>query len=118
MLASNVDSILTALSQIKDGTTTLSNGLAQMETGMTKLYQGANALYTGSNKLKVGSFQLATGTHTFKTQGIDKLSTTAKTFVSYGNKFEALAKLSADYRGFASNNAEETVFISMVKSVK
>lgn len=75
-------------------------------------------LNNGLEKLYNGSTELNTGINTFNNQGIKKLSSYTKTIKTYTSKIEALVKLSKEYKGFTTNNSDETIFINKVKSEK
>ena len=118
LLSNNIDAVLTGLSELKAGASSLAAGVAQADVGVGKIYEGSKALVNGSNELKVGAGTLSTGTITFKEKGIDVLAATTDKLVTYSDRLEAIAKLSKDYRGFASKNSDETIFVAQVASSK
>lgn len=93
-----------ATRRIKDNMINLNNGLIQLNSGLEKLYNGSNELSTGIN--------------TFNNQGIKKISSYTGTIKTYTSKAEALVNLSNEYKGFTTNNSNETIFINKVKSEK
>lgn len=93
-----------ASKKIKDSMTILNNGLTELNIGIEKLYNGSN--------------ELSTGISTFNNQGIRVLSSYTGTIKTYTSKLEALVNLSKEYKGFTTNNSDETLFISKVKSLK
>ena len=46
------------------------------------------------------------------------LSGYAKTIKGYSDKAEALVNLSKEYKGYASDNSDSTMFIYLIKSLK
>ena len=93
-----------ATNQIKNNMITLNNGLIELNNGLEKLYNG--------------STELNTGITTFNNQGIKKISNYTTYIKEYSSKAEALVNLSKEYKGFTSNNSNETIFINKVNSEK
>lgn len=93
-----------ATKQIKNNMITLNNGLIELNSGLEKLYNG--------------STELNTGISTFNNQGIKKISSYTGTIKTYTSRAEALVDLSNNYKGFSTNNSNETIFINKVKSEK
>lgn len=106
------------VSQLEQGTTTLSNGLHDLKTGVDKLYQGATRLVNGTTSLEQGTITLKDGIHSLNETGIHKLTGYVSTMKNYSDKGKALVELSKNYKGFASNNSTNTTFISLVKETK
>ena len=93
-----------ATKQIKDNMLTLNNGLLELNSGLGRLYNGSTELTTGIN--------------TFNNQGIKRLGSYTGTIRTYSSRAEALLNLSQNYKGFTTNNSDETIFINKVKSEK
>ena len=93
-----------SIKQMKNNMITLNNGLLELNSGLEKLYNG--------------SIELNSGISLFNSQGIRKISNYTGTIRTYSSRVEALVNLSNDYKGFASNNSNETIFVSKVKSEK
>ena len=87
-----------------DSMRTLSGAMNQLNGGIQKLNNGATSLNNGITK--------------FNKEGINKLSTYSVKVNSYSSKAEALVNLSKNYKGYASNNATETIFVNKVQSIK
>lgn len=85
---------------------------------MRTLSSAMNELNEGASKLNQGATTLSEGITKFNNQGIRTLSSYSYKIKNYSNKAEALVDLSKQYKGFASNNSSETIFISKVKSLK
>ena len=51
-------------------------------------------------------------------EGITPLHRYSSLIRNYSSKLEAMANLSKEYHGYASNNADTTTFIYMIKGVK
>lgn len=83
---------------------TLSDAMYQLNGGIKKLNEGANTLNAGIVK--------------FNEEGINKLSSYSDTISNYSSKAEALVSLSKNYKGYASDNVLETIFVNKIKSVK
>ena len=58
---------------------------------------------------------LSTGISTYNKEGINKLSSYADKAKTYTTKLKKLKKLSEKYEGYASNNADSTIFVSVIK---
>ena len=93
-----------ASKRVKENMITLNNGLLELNSGLEKLYNG--------------STELSNGISTFNNQGIKKLSSYTGTIKTYSSRAEALVSLSKEYKGFTTNNSNETIFINKVKSEK
>ncbi len=107
-----------ALGQLQSGSETLSNGLIALENGISELSNGAVLVAQGSSQLNEGIVTLSNGISTFNKEGINPLYEYSKKAKYYGNKLEALGNLSKEYNGYATNNADNTMFVYMIKSVK
>ena len=90
----------------------------QIKNNMIALNNGLIELNNGLSMLNSGSIELSTGISAFNNQGIKKLSSYTGTIKEYTTKAEALVSLSKEYKGFSTNNADETIFINKVKSEK
>ena len=112
------DLLLSNIEQLENGSTTLVQGLETLEFGSAKLTQGTLKLENGIETLMEGSNTLKNGTKVFQEQGIHKLTSYTNTIKSYQNKVDALIELSKDYKGFASNNSDTTLFVYTVPSLK
>ena len=95
-----VESSITTISSMR----TLSGAMNQLNGGIKKLNQGATTLNTGIAK--------------FNKEGINKLSSYSNTISNYSSKAEALINLSKNYKGYASDNVSETIFVNKVQSIK
>ena len=93
-----------ATKQVRNNMITLNNGLLELNSGLEKLYNGSSELYTGIT--------------TFNNEGIKKLGSYTGIINTYASKAEALVSLSKEYKGFTTNNSNETIFINKVKSEK
>lgn len=113
-----LDGLTKNFATLSAGATKLSTGLGEVETGLNKVYNGSKVLNQGTNSLTSGASLLSEGATKFNNEGIKKLVRYANTLKNYGNKFEALVTLSREYQGFSSNNSNETLFVSMTKSLK
>ena len=85
---------------------------------MRTLTSAMNQLNGGIQKLNVGATSLNNGISKFNKEGINKLSAYSVKVNNYSSKAEALVKLSNNYKGYASNNTTETIFVNKVKSIK
>lgn len=130
-----IDGTITLLNTLKDSINTSMNANTQLATliggnnqvvessidtinSMRTLTSAMNQLNDGAGKLNEGANTLSDGISKFNNQGIHTLTNYSYQIRSYSNKAEALVDLSNQYRGFASNNSTETIFITKVKSAK
>lgn len=112
------NTLLASVEQLEAGSITLKDGLTKVEAGTSQLYQGSKEVEAGMRKLLDGSNTLKEGTKAFQEQGINKLVGYSNTIKSYSNKIDALVSLSKDYKGFASNNSDSTLFVYTISSLK
>ena len=85
---------------------------------MRKLTGAMNQLNGGIQKLNAGASSLNQGITKFNKEGINKLSNYSNKINNYSSKAEALVNLSKNYKGFASDNSNETIFVNKVQSIK
>lgn len=111
-------SLKTNLTKINDGSYSLNQGLTKLETGVNKLYNGSLTLTNGAKTLKQGTNTLANGMQKFNVQGINKLSKTAETLKNKKNIASELITLSNNYKGYTSNNKDESTFIYKLDALK
>ncbi len=113
-----IEILLSSIEKLEAGSSTLKDGLVIMEDGTTKLYQGSIDIENGIKKLMDGSNRLNNGAKDFQEQGIKKLVGYSNTIKKYSNKMDALVTLSKEYKGFASQNSDSTLFVYTVSPVK
>lgn len=106
------------LAELEKGSQQISVGLMEVKTGLESLYTGSQELNNGTKSLKEGMNGLSIGIQKFNQEGIHTLTNSVKTLQNYSNKVEALINLSEDYHGYASNNADATILVYMIKSPK
>ena len=87
----------------------LSNGLSKVEDGTTKLKDGSKVLDEGMTSLNDGLKE-------FNNKGIKTIANYANSLKTTKDRIEALQNLSKGYNGYSCNNANETIFVSKVKS--
>lgn len=116
-IVSNMDFLIDSVKPLQN-IHSLSNGLHSLETGMKQLSVGVHTLKNGEKELNDGIITLHGGVTKMNREGINPLYTYSNMIRSYSNKIEAMTKLSQEYCGYATNNADNTMFIYMMKSVK
>lgn len=124
LLNSTKESILTSIEANNNLITLLSanntvvNSSLNTINSMRSLTVAMNKLNDGVKKLNEGATTLNTGINTFNEQGIKKLTEYSYKINNYSSKLEALINLSKNYKGYASNNSSETIFVNKVQSIK
>ena len=106
-----IGTVSSKLSELNDGTNKLSNGTKQINDGISKLYSGSNELLSGTTNLSNGTNTLNEGIIKINNEGISKLTEYGNKAVTYKNKVKTLTNLSKNYKGFASDNSDSTLFI-------
>ncbi len=86
------------------------NSLTTLSDNLGLLEQGSKSLSNGSNTLSTGISQL-------NSQGIHALTNYGKIINNYSDKTKRLVKLSKEYSGYTSINADKTLFIYKIKSL-
>lgn len=118
-ISTQITTLLTELNKnlvnIENGASKISAKLDELRLGVNKIYNGSTELATGANKAYIGTETLANGIATFNKEGINTLSSYANKLKTYSDKVEALTNLSKDYKGFACNNSESTIFVYTIK---
>ncbi len=127
-----INTLLGGISQLSEGSSNLTNGLNQiyqgsqllsagsnklsdgtndLNNGLEILYKGSTSLEEGTLKLSNGSVELRDGICKINKEGINKLTSYGNKLSNYSNSVEELVNLSKNYKGFASNNSDEVIFI-------
>lgn len=111
MTKSGAQSLYAGLSKIYAGSTTLNSGTESLTSGLEALYSGTQTLVGGTNELSSGTSELANGISRINSEGINQLANYGEKAVNYKNKLKTLTNLSKNYKGFASDNADTTIFV-------
>lgn len=106
------------LEQLKEGSKEIEYNLGLLENGTKQLEKGALTLANGANEMKEGITTLSNGTTEMNKEGITPLHRYSNLIRNYSSKLEAMANLSKEYHGYASNNADTTTFVYMIKGIK
>lgn len=114
-LTNGVKSLKSGLEKLYQGSSTLESGFDQVNLGIDKFADGTKAIDNGTLEIEEGTIALSEGISRFNREGIFKLTSKLS---NYENKMKQLTLLSKDYKGFGSNNAKSTVFVSVTKSLK
>lgn len=104
------------LSYMSDGTGKLRDGVSSLRDGISELYSGTSLFDSKMSDLTNGTDKLSAGTHQYSESGINTLYNYSLNIQSYGDKLEALVKLSNDYEGYSANNCDSSLFIGLVKA--
>lgn len=112
--SSLLTNISQALDQINSGVSQISAGSNSLSAGLTELYNKTSELVDGIVTVDESVKTISDGISKLNSEGISKLSSYGNTINNYSNKVKKLVNLSKNYNGFASNNADSTVFIYKV----
>lgn len=113
-LNSLLDTLTTKLEDVKEmqGKVTLLNAsLNELSVGLNKLSQASTEINKGIITLNNGATKISLGTTQLNNQGIKTLVNYSNRIITYSEKIENLVNLSKSYKGFASNNADSTLFV-------
>ncbi len=99
-----INTLVGGIGQLQEGSTNLTDGLS-------KLYEGSNQLVDGGKQLTSGSTELEEGISKINREGIKKLTEYSHLATNYTYRIKQLGNLSKNYKGFSSNNVDETIFI-------
>ena len=113
-LNSLLDTLTTKLEEVKEmqGKVTLLNAsLNELSVGLNKLSQASTEINKGISTLNNGATKISLGTTQLNNQGIKTLVNYSNRIITYSEKIENLVNLSKSYKGFASNNADSTLFV-------
>ncbi|MBR2828870.1 MAG: hypothetical protein IKE70_06540 [Bacilli bacterium] len=100
------------LNSFTNGITSLSEGSRDLSNGLNTLSQGGIQLENGASSLEEGSNTLRKGIHQFNVEGIGTLNNYGNKIKEYSNQAKTLVQLSKNYRGFSSDNSDQTIFVS------
>lgn len=96
---------------LKTATIVKGQAVNETKTSLNQLIDGLGTLSNGTSALANGTDTLASGISQLNSQGINELSSIGNKAVDYKNKIATLTRLSKDYKGFASDNADTTIFV-------
>lgn len=113
-----INSLSNGLEELQNGSNMISSNLTKLRVGVDELYNGMQSLNAGIIKINDGTKKLSSGISEFSNKGINTLYNYSLNIRSYTNKAEALINLSNNYKGYTSQIADSTLFISIVKSAK
>lgn len=109
-----LDTLTTKLEEVKEmqeKVTLLNTSLNKLSVGLNKLAQVSSQINKGVSSLNTGATKISLGTKALNEQGIKTIVNYSNRIVTYSNKFESIVNLSKSYKGFASNNADNTLFV-------
>ena len=113
-LSKLMDTLTAKLEEVKEMKTKveyLNASLNEVSNGLIKLSEASSQMNTGVKNLNDGAIKVSEGTSALNTQGIKTLVNYTNKIVTFGNKLENLVNLSKSYKGYASNNADNTLFV-------
>ena len=113
-LNSLLENLTTKLEDVKEmqGKVTLLNtSLNELSVGLNKLSQASTEINKGIITLNNGATKISLGTTQLNNQGIKTLVNYSNRIITYSERIENLVNLSKSYKGFASNNADSTLFV-------
>lgn len=113
-LSKLMDALTAKLEEVKEMKTKveyLNASLNEVSTGLTKLSEASSQINAGVKNLNDGAIKVSDGTQALNAQGIKTLVNYTNKIVTFGNKLENLVNLSKSYKGYTSNNADNTLFV-------
>ena len=113
-LSKLMDTLTLKLEEVKEMKTKveyLNASLNEVSNGLTKLSEASSQINAGVASLNDGTIKVSQGTSELNAQGIKTLANYTNKIVTYGNKLENLVNISKSYNGFATNNADNTLFV-------
>lgn len=102
------------IKNLKVATTKFDAGIDEFILNMDELGTKVNTLVDGISSINEGSLKLKMGISEINNKGINKLYNYSNLISSYSNKAEAMVALSNKYKGYSTNNASKTFFVSVV----
>lgn len=106
-------------SELVSGVATLASGANQLATGTSTLKAGIDQLASGASQLSAGSKALNSGLATFKSSGIDRLTSIANNdLASLATNLRASVSAARSYHSYGDANAKSVKFIFKTPSIK
>lgn len=96
---------------ISETSNTLSNASNKLAEGLTQAYEGSTRLTNAMQSLKTSTSEIGEGISKVNNEGISKISSISTELNGYAEKTKELVDLSNNYKGFASNDVDKTIFI-------
>ena len=107
----SISELSSNLSKILYIGTNVSDGLDELKNGVSMLYDGSTILKDGSIELYNGTKELRSGIDTLNNDGISVITSYTDKISSYSYKINEMVRLSNNYKGYASDNSSNTMFI-------
>ena len=107
----SISELSSNLSKILYIGTNISDGLDELKDGVSMLYDGSTILKDGSIELYNGTKELRSGIDTLNNDGISVITSYTDKISSYSYKINEMVRLSNNYKGYASDNSSNTMFI-------
>ena len=98
----------------QEGTSKTKDGASSLKNGITELYNGSVELTNGTKILMDGTTTLKNGINKINGEGISKLTGLTDQASTYSTKAKRLVELSKNYKGYASENANDVIFVYKV----
>lgn len=83
-----------------------------------KTLESLQSIYRAIVQIDDGANKISFGVNRLNESGIHTLSNAANQYKNYNDVVKELKRLGKEYRGFASNNSENTKFIYKIQSIK
>ena len=105
--------------QLSDGANQVSNGASQLAGGLNQLVVGVEKLKSGASQLAGGANTLHNGLLTFKSSGIDRLTSFANNDLrGFVNNFRASVEAARSYKYYQNASSKSVKFIFKTTGVK
>lgn len=106
-----LNTISSYLTIVQEKSNELSNGSSTLAEGLTKAYEGSVRLTNALSSLSTSTSDMSNGITKINQEGINKLTNVSNELGEYSSKARTLINLSNNYKGFSSDDADETIFI-------
>lgn len=107
--------LLSNIKALRSETGKLEDNIISIDSNMEILLKRHCVLNNNSKLYLDGINNLANGISKFNNEGVTELSKYVSKVNSYSERVENLVKLSKNYHGFASGNADNTSFVFVIK---
>lgn len=105
--------------ELTNGVAALSDGASQLASGTIELKNGVDQLASGATQLAQGSKALNSGLQTFKSTGIDRLTSFANNdLANFTANFRASVNAAKSYHSYSNPNAKSVKFIFKTAGIK
>lgn len=115
---SSLDELILNIDKLYLGTSSLNENMNSINNNTKKINAGTKKLSDSTKELKSGSEELLIGAKEYNEQGINKIVEYSNIISDKSDTVKKLVSMSKNYKGYASNNSDESIFIFKIDAIR